>query len=193
MARAREFDEKVAVQRAMQLFWRKGYEAATLPALLKAMRLSRGSFYNAFGTKREVMLRAIQCYMESGMDGILTPLGTPNAGRAEIEQAFARLVDYTSSPQGRQGCLVVNSLSSGAMQDAKIREALTTARSRSEDILTHIVATGQAAGTITNRDDPRTIGRYLLSNISGLMISCKTTPGRAALEDIARSALRILD
>lgn len=177
----------------MQLFWRKGYEAATLPALLKTMRLSRGSFYNAFGTKREVMLRAIQRYMESGMDGILTPLREPNAGRAEIEQAFARLVDYTSSPQGRQGCLIVNSLSSGAMQDPKIREALTLSRTRSEDALTSIVAAGQAAGTISNLDDPRTIGRFLLSTISGLMVSCKTVPGRTALEETARLALRVLD
>lgn len=193
MSRAREFDEEVAVQRAMRLFWRKGYDAATLPDLLKSMRISRGSFYNAFGTKREVLAQAIRRYMDSGMDGILVPLGEPDAGRKEIESAFARLVDYTASPKGRQGCLVGNTMTDLAMADPELRPILMTARTRVEDALTQAVKRGQDSGTIGCRDDPRAIGRFLLNTISGLMVACKTQPERAVLEDVARLALRILD
>lgn len=193
MSRAREFDEEVAVQRAMRLFWRKGYDTATLPDLLKSMRICRGSFYNAFGTKREVLVRAVRRYTESGMDGILSPLGEPDAARAQIEGAFAKLIEYTSSPKGRQGCLIGNSMTDLAMADPELRPLLMEARARTEDALTQAVERGQADGTIPRREDPRAIGRFLLNTISGLMVACKTQPGRQALEDIARLALRVLD
>lgn len=193
MSRAREFNEDVAVQRAMRLFWRKGYEAATLPDLIKVMRLSHGSFYHAFKTKRSVLVRALHLYMNSGMDGMLTPLGTDNAGRAEIEKTFANLVDYTSGPKGRQGCLVGNTMTDLAMRDPELRETLLLARARTEDALTSAVERGQADGTITSSLGSRALGRFLLNTISGLMVSCKTDPGRPVLEDIANAALCVLD
>lgn len=181
------------MQRAMRLFWRKGYDTATLPDLLKSMRISRGSFYNAFGTKREVLVQAVRRYMATGMDGILVPLGEPHAARRQIERAFEQLVDYTSSAKGRQGCLVGNSMTELAMTDPELRQILVDARVRTEEALVRAVQRGQADGTIASREDARAIGRFLLNTISGLMVACKAEPGRSALEDIARLALRILD
>lgn len=193
MSRAREFDEEMAVQRAMRLFWRKGYETSTLPDLLKTMRISRGSFYNAFGTKREVLIRAIQRYVRTGMDGLLSPLAAETAGRAEIEKTFAQLLAYMSSPKGHQGCLIGNSMTDAAMQDAELREMLLLARKETEDALARAFANGQASGAINNAANPRSAGRFLLNTISGLMVSCKTDPGPDELGDIIRMALRVLD
>ncbi|MCX7069584.1 MAG: TetR/AcrR family transcriptional regulator [Gammaproteobacteria bacterium] len=193
MSRAREFDDQVVVQRAMRLFWRKGYETATLPELLRAMRISRGSFYNAFGTKRDVLIRALRLYMSTGMDGLLAPLGTENAGRAEIEKAFSLILDYVSSPRGRQGCLIGNSMTDVAMRDAELRDILLLARRETEDALVRAYANGQASGTIPGGTSPRSAGRFMLNTISGLMVSCKSDPGQDELRDIVRLALRILD
>ncbi len=193
MSRTREFDEEVAVQRAMRLFWRKGYETATLPDLLKTMRISRGSFYNAFGTKRDVLIRAVQRYLDTGMDGLLLPLGAENAGRAEIEKTFAQLLDYMTSPRGRQGCLIGNSMTDLALHDAELRELFLRGRKQTEDALTLAFANGQASGAIRNGANPRSAGRFLLNTISGLMVSCKTDPRPDELGDIIRMALRVLD
>lgn len=193
MSRAREFDEEMAVQRAMRLFWRKGYETSTLPELLKVMRICRGSFYNAFGTKREVLIRAVQQYAGTGMDGLLSPLATETAGRAEIEKTFAQLLAYMTSPRGRQGCLIGNSMTEIAMQDPELRELLLLARRQTEDALTRAFANGQASGAISNGANPRSAGRFLLNTISGLMVSCKTNPGPDELDDIVRMALHVLD
>jgi TetR/AcrR family transcriptional regulator, transcriptional repressor for nem operon len=193
MSRAREFDEEVAVQRAMRLFWRKGYESATLPELLKTMRISRGSFYNAFGTKREVLIRALQRYVITGMEGLLSPLADEAAGRAEIEATFARLLAYMTSPEGHQGCLIGNSMTDLAMQDVELREMLLLARKETEDALVRAFANGQARGEIRNSANPRSAGRFLLNTISGLMVSCKTNPGSDELSDIVRMALCVVD
>jgi TetR/AcrR family transcriptional repressor of nem operon len=193
MPRTREYNEDVVVHRAMGLFWRKGYDRATLPELLKTMRLSRGSFYHAFGTKREILVRAVRRYVETGMDGIMVPLGNENAGRQEIEQSFANLVNRISGRNGRYGCLVGNSMTEISMKDPETRDAFLRARRATEDALTRAVERGQAAGTVKNKASARAIGRFLLNTISGLLVSCKTEPGRDVLEDISRIALHILD
>lgn len=178
----------------MRLFWRVGYDAAPLPALLGAMKLSRSSFYNAFGAKRRVLVQALHRYIESGMDGVLLPLYQPDAGRREIETAFARMVDHTAGPKGHHGCLVNNCMAGLASSgDAEVRRALIAARALVEDGFTRAVERGQAEGTISRREDPRSVGRFLLNNFAGLNIASKGRPERAVLEDIARVALRILD
>jgi TetR/AcrR family transcriptional repressor of nem operon len=165
MARGREFDERTAVERAMRLFWRRGYSDAALPEILGAMNLSRGSFYNAFGSKRATLVQAIRRYMEGGMDEILSPLFGDDAGRAEIEETFARMVAHTSGPKGRDGCLVNNCMTEVAVRDAEIRRVLIMARGLVENGFARAAARGQAEGTISTRERPESIGRFLLNKI----------------------------
>ncbi|MGH8517134.1 MAG: TetR/AcrR family transcriptional regulator [Panacagrimonas sp.] len=193
MARAREFDEQQAVDKAMRLFWRKGYDAAPLPDLLQEMDLSRSSFYNAFGEKRRVLAEAVRQYMEGGMDGVLLPLFEPDAGRKQIEESFRRILKHTIGPDGRFGCLINNCMAEIAPHDAETRKLLVRARTMVEDGFTRAAERGQADGTISLRESPRSIGRFLLNTFSGLNIASKGRPGRDVLEDIAHMALRILD
>ena len=81
MARAREFDEALALEKAMLLFWERGYESASLSDLLKATDLSRSSFYEAFGTKRKLLLATLARYVNSGMCGLAEPLFRDQASR----------------------------------------------------------------------------------------------------------------
>ena len=193
MARGREFDEQQAVDKAMRLFWRRGYDAAPLPDLLHEMDLSRSSFYNAFGEKRQVLAKAVRQYMEGGMDGVLLPLMEPEAGRAQIEETFRRMLAHTIGAQGRYGCLISNCMSEVAPRDADARKLLVQARAMVEDGFTRAAERGQADGTISRKESPRSIGRFMLNTFTGLNIASKGRPGREVLEDIARMALRILD
>lgn len=193
MARGREFDEQVAVDKAMRLFWRKGYDAAPLPDLLREMDLSRSSFYNAFGEKRRVLEESVRQYMKGGMDGVLLPLSEPGAGRAQIEETFRRMLEHTTGPNGRHGCLVNNCMAEIAPRDAEARRLLVRARAMVEDGFTRAAERGQADGTISRRESPRSIGRFLLNTFSGMNVASKGRPGREVLEDIARLALRVLD
>jgi TetR/AcrR family transcriptional repressor of nem operon len=193
VGRAREFDEQQAIDKAMRLFWREGYDAAPLPDLLREMDLSRSSFYNAFGQKRRVLAEAVRRYMEHGMDGVLLPLFDPEAGRAQIEETFRRMVEHTAGDKGRFGCLVNNCMTEVAARDSEARKLLAAARAQVEDGFVRAVERGQAQGTIARNESPRSIGRFLLNTFSGLNVASKGRPGRAVLEDIARVALRILD
>lgn len=193
MAREREFDEDKAIDKAMRLFWRKGYGAAPLPDLLREMGLSRGSFYNAFGQKWQVLADSVRQYMDGAMDGVLLPLLEPDAGRTQIEETFRRMLVHASGDEGRYGCLVNNCMTEIAPRDAKARKLLIQARAVVEDGFARAAQRGQTDGTISRRESPRAIGRFLLNTFSGLNVASKGRPGREVLEDIARVALRILD
>src|SRR5262245_10534356 len=120
MARPRAFDEDDVMDRAMRVFWRRGYAATTLQDLLAAMRLSKSSFYETFGTKRDLLLTAMRRYAASGMAGLIAPLLAPDASRPAIERTFANMVRHARSVEGRRGCLVNNTLGEVAPNDSVV-------------------------------------------------------------------------
>jgi TetR/AcrR family transcriptional regulator, transcriptional repressor for nem operon len=191
--RTREYEADAVVGKAMRLFWRHGYGEASLPQLLAHTGLSRGSFYHAFRTKRGALVAALHHYMVGGMEGVLLPLMKPDAGRREIEDTFARMVDHTAGPGGHRGCLVNNCMTELGSQDAGVRDILTRARGAIERGFAKAVAKGQADGTIRCRESPHAMGRFFMNTFAGMNVAAKGRPERAALEDIARIALRTLD
>src|ERR1700757_931314 len=105
--RPRSFDVEAAVERAMGVFWSRGYHATALPDLLRATKLSRGSLYAAFGDKHSLFLRALDRYIADAvtrMDGELAPRRDPIDG---LRAYLAGYVDRTSGVNGRRGCLLV--------------------------------------------------------------------------------------
>jgi len=118
--RPRSFDTEAAVERAMGVFWSRGYHATALPDLLRATKLSRGSLYAAFGDKHSLFLRALDRYVANGlrrMDIELDPHGDPVDG---LRACLARYVDLTSGASGRRGCLLVATAMELAGRDAEV-------------------------------------------------------------------------
>src|SRR5215469_2997562 len=118
--RPRSFDAEAAVERAMVVFWSRGYHATALPDLLRATRLSRGSLYAAFGGKHALFLRALDRYLADAvarLDVELDPLREPVEGLRDL---LARYVDRASGADGRRGCLLVATAMELAGQDAEV-------------------------------------------------------------------------
>ena len=88
MARPREFDEHSALQRAMQVFWRKGFEATSLADLLKATGLSKSSLYQTFTDKRSLFLAALETYRQDRMRHLRAKLNDGRPARESIEALF---------------------------------------------------------------------------------------------------------
>ncbi|MCA3571157.1 MAG: TetR/AcrR family transcriptional regulator, partial [Bradyrhizobium sp.] len=103
--RPRSFDVEAAVERAMNVFWSRGYHATALPDLLRATKLSRGSLYAAFGDKHSLFLRALDRYIADAltrMDAEFDPRREPVAG---LRAYLAGYVERNSGANGRRGCL----------------------------------------------------------------------------------------
>src|SRR3954471_8615358 len=118
--RPRTFDVEAAVERAMHVFWSRGYHATALPDLLRATKLSRGSLYAAFGDKHSLFLRALDRYIADAltrMDSEFDPRREPVEG---LRTWLAGYVERTSGANGRRGCLLVATAMELAGHDAEV-------------------------------------------------------------------------
>ena len=106
MGRPREFDLDEALDRAMDVFWRKGYDGATLLDLTRAMRINRPSLYAAFGDKQALYRKALDRYAAGPARYVLEALAEPTA-RAVAERLFRGTVELVADPRHPRGCLLV--------------------------------------------------------------------------------------
>ncbi len=193
MARFREFDEEVALQKALELFWERGYQASSLTDLLSATGLSRSSFYEAFGTKRDLLLAALSHYVDSAMCGLAAPLFQADASRLEIEAFVGNMIRQGLGKNAQRGCLVNNIMVELASHDEDVLAAVRNARQGLERALAQAVVRGQQDGSIESAESAASLARFLANSVSGLNMTAKSRPGKAVLEDIGRLVLSVLD
>ena len=191
MGRPRGFDETQALERAMHAFWHHGYAGTSLPDLLSAMDIGRSSFYETYGSKRAAFEAALALYEDRVTRRVLDTLARPGPIREVIGTMLSGLVARTLSGEGH-GCLVGNTAVELAPHDPEIRARLAATMTQVEDALTHRLTSAREAGEIAADADPRSLARAVLSVIHGLHVIAKARPDRAVLEDIARTAPRLL-
>src|SRR5256885_1923104 len=105
--RPRAFDVDKALNQALAVFWERGYEGASLPALTKAMGINRPSLYAAFGNKEALFRKALDRYEEGPTAFVGEALAQPTA-RKVVERLFAGGIDLVTNPRNPRGCLAVH-------------------------------------------------------------------------------------
>src|SRR5215510_12240136 len=108
MARPREFDPEIVLDRAMLVFWSKGYEAASLSDLCEATELNRSSLYASFGDKRALFLETINRYGDSAVARVSAALSQPGPIREVLAAFYANMIDGIVAGPGRTGCFLGN-------------------------------------------------------------------------------------
>jgi TetR/AcrR family transcriptional repressor of nem operon len=192
MARPREFDREKAVQQAMELFWRQGYEAASVQALGAAMGLNPGSLYNAFTDKHTLFLEALRCYQEREYTLACDLFAGPATGRAAIARFFSLVVEQDSTNPDHKGCLMVNSAAELADRDPEVRARVAASRAQMTALFRDVILQAQHAGEIAAGRDPDTLAAFLVNCLFGLRLTAKVQPDRAALLAIVDATLAAL-
>ncbi len=192
MARPREFETDDALERAMAVFWARGYEATSLVDLTDAMGISKSSLYETFGNKRDLFLAALDHYAQSRLAPLVAILEGDRPGREAIAAVFAVLVERALAGQTRHGCFLANCASEVAPHDADAARLVAGALGRMEDAFRHAVARAQAEGAIPPGRDSRALARFLVTVANGLQVMSKAGFGRAALEDVIGVAIAAL-
>lgn len=193
MARPREFDADAALDRAMEAFWTKGYEATSLDDLCKATGLSRSSLYATFGSKRNLLLRSVDRYVEQRNPQIAAVLAQPLSIRAVFADLLRQIIDQIVSGRGRRGCFLGNCAAELPRRDraalACVRQGLEAIEATFRDALVR----ARARGEFRSSADVDGLARFLTAGIQGLRLVGKANPNRAVLEDIAATMLRCVD
>ncbi len=193
MARPREFDVDTALERAMQAFWSKGYEATSLDDLCAATGLGRSSLYAAFGGKRELLHRSLDRYEEQGVARIAAALSRPGGIRQSVAAFLDEFIERIVAGPGRRGCFIGNCAAELARLDRATAARVRHSLARIEATFREALARAQAHGEIAASADVGALARFLVAGVQGLRLVGKANPDRAALEDIAAVMLRCLD
>jgi TetR/AcrR family transcriptional repressor of nem operon len=193
MARPREFDVAAALDRAMQVFWAKGFEATSLDDLCEATGLGRSSLYAAFGDKHDLYLRALDRYEEASAVRLNEILTRPVPVREAIATFVNRLIDDIVSGSGRRGCFIGNCAAELARHDRDAAIRVRRSLDRIEAAFRDALGRAKARGEIGAKADVAALARFLTAGIQGLRLIGKANPERAVLNDIAGVMLRCVD
>ncbi|WP_119462824.1 TetR/AcrR family transcriptional regulator [Rhodospirillaceae bacterium SYSU D60014] len=183
MARPKEFDEREALHKALEVFWRHGYEGSSLADLLAAMGLSKSSFYETFGSKQELFREALTRYQDAQLAQLRARLDDGCPARQSIESFFYAVVDKACPQSNGRGCMSCNEAVELAPHDPSVRRQIERHLSATEEIFADAIRRGQADGSIGGQHDAHRLARFLTVGLSGLqvMARAKSEPGR--LED----------
>lgn len=193
MARPRGFDRDDVLLRATRLFWRKGYEATTLSEVLAATGLSKSSLYNTFGDKRRLFLEAMGAYRRDRMARLRQALDDGRPGRESIAAFFQEMAERREDSERRLGCMSCNEAVELGPTDAEVQRLVNADFRDLEDAFVAAIARGQADGSITRREDPRRLGRFLTSSLQGLHVLSRAGADAATLEDAVAMTLSTLN
>lgn len=192
MARTKDFDPDVAVSRAMELFWCRGYEATSIQDLVDHTGVGRGSLYDTFGSKHGLYLRALDHYKELNATLFTSMLQDAESLREVLHRALDAVADDAMSDPERRGCLIVNAAMELSPHDPDTAARVAAAFAGMEDALHDAVELAQERGEVSSDKDARALARFLLTALQGLRVVGKATPNRARLEDAVDTTLAVV-
>jgi TetR/AcrR family transcriptional repressor of nem operon len=192
MARTKEFEPERALESAMDLFWRRGYEATSVQDLLEEMGIGRGSMYGTFGDKRELFLAALDRFEESRVSRADEILAVSPSAMEGIRRLFETTIEGLVSYEPRRGCLLANTAVELAPRDAEVAARISRYVGRTEEALEKALVRGRAAGEIPADKDPRALACFLVSMLHGVRVLARAGVDRAVLDDSVRTALAAL-
>ncbi|MFJ6700664.1 TetR/AcrR family transcriptional regulator [Streptomyces sp. NPDC091272] len=194
MARTKEFDPDAALQSALELFWRRGYEATSIADLVEHLGIGRASIYATFGSKHGLYLLAMDRYAETRDPLLLAELSQPGPALPAVRAVVRRFAAEAGSPQERlNGCFVTNTAAELAPHDAAAARRVQTSWERIETPLHSALVRAQAQGELPDDRDPRALARMLLVLLQGVRVVGKASDDPARVRDAAEQALTLLD
>lgn len=189
--RPREFDTDIVVDRAMDLFWRQGYEATSLQDLTEGLGIGKGSLYGAFGSKDGLYAAALERYCSGHAAGLVALLESATEVRPALRTALRSMADADAADPER-GCLVVNAITERADDPSTARTVGRTMR-QLEAALTGALERAKIRGELGPGKEPAALARFLITFVQGLRVMGKARAEPRVIDDAVEVALAALD
>jgi len=190
--RPKIFDEREVVEKAMNVFWTRGYEGASADELLAAMGIGKGSFYLAFkGGKKELYEKSLQLLSERFDTQLMADIARSEDPIALIREFFMSLVDDPVSKQIR-GCYLGNALVQLSDSEADTKVLATGLLKKTESIFTDVIRKAQEEKRLKNKTRPEILGRYLINLWNGINVTRRAYPNDKSLKEVLEMSLEVL-
>lgn len=192
MARPREFDEEEALDRAMKVFWSKGYASTSLEDLLTGTGIARQSLYSTFGDKHTLFLKALQRYLDKNSRPLRTVLMEAPSVAQALRAAFSAIAEEAVMEK-RRGCMLVNAITELVPGDAEVSK-LVEANHRFL-LATFRMGLERAAkdGELADGANVEELAHYLVAAHQGLRVVARVDQSRAHLKAVVKNMLYFLN
>ncbi|MFF5831953.1 TetR/AcrR family transcriptional regulator [Streptomyces bacillaris] len=194
MARTKEFDPDAALQSALELFWRRGYEATSVADLVEHLGIGRASIYATFGNKHELYLKALDRYAEGRDAVLLAELSQPGDALPAVRAVVRRFAAEAVADDVRlKGCLVTNTAVELAPHETASARRVESSWDHFETLLHSALVRAQAQGELPKGRAPRALARMVLVLLQGVRVVGKASGDTARVRDAVEQALSLLE
>ncbi len=188
VGRPRAFDMEKALQKALEVFWRKGYEGASLPDLCEAMGINKPSLYAAFGNKEQLFLKAIELY-ENRPCAFYYPALEQATSYEVVKHMLCGAASANADPNNPPGCVIVQGALACSESAAFVKEALIIKRRASETALRERLQKAKDEADLPADADPAALARYIGAVLQGMAIQATSGANCAELKQVAETVL----
>ncbi|MFC0266710.1 TetR/AcrR family transcriptional regulator [Kushneria aurantia] len=186
--RPRSFDREAALEKAMLLFWRHGYETTSISDLTRAMGITAPSLYTAFGDKRRLFLEAAQLYAGEPDAENAAIANAPTAYDAASTILHGAIVTFTGETTP-PGCLLASATASGSADAADVRAIVAGYRQQLREQMRARLERDKAAGMLPQSADAAALSGLVLTVMQGLSVLARDGASPEDLSSIVDTAL----
>ncbi|MDP5138185.1 TetR/AcrR family transcriptional regulator [Rheinheimera baltica] len=188
VGRPRAFDTNTALEKALEVFWRKGYDGTSLTDLTDAMGINKPSLYAAFGNKEQLFLKAIELYESRPCSFFLPALEKTTAYEVAEHMLFGAAMNMADTGKP-QGCVVVQGALSCSEAAATVKEALMNRRVEGEQKMRERFERAKQEGDLPANADAETLARYLGTVLQGMAVQANNGASAEQLREVAKLTL----
>ena len=190
--RPRDFDEEVVLDKAMELFWKQGYEATSLEQLLTAMGMGKGSMYHNFGNKREVFKLALNKFIKNFSSWFESEISKAKDPIVFIKEFF-RNIPKQGAEDHKKGCFLGNTVAELACIDSGLEKEAAEHLEKIEQTFYKYIKEAQLTGKIKSKEDARLLARHLINLWNGINITRRMYPHTKDLMPLVEMQLKVLN
>jgi AcrR family transcriptional regulator len=189
MGRPREFDVDKALEQALHVFWRQGYEGTSINDLTQAIGITKPSLYAAFGNKEDLFRKALDRYIDGPGGYVQVAMAKPTV-REVVEHLLHGAADAVTNPENPPGCLAVQAALCCGDAAESIKQELMTRRANGEDDLRKRFERAVSEGDLPADTDAADLARYVSAILQGMAVQAAGGASRDELQKVARMALK---
>ncbi len=192
MARPKNFDEEKALEKAVDLFWCKGYNGTSIGDVVEHLSINRASLYDTYGDKHTLYVKALQRFRETQAKVMIRMVDESHSVKDTLYALFKKAVENILEDQSSKGCFMANSTLELANQDEEIAKIVSDNRKDIENAFFRAIEKGQKNGEISTRHPAQALASFLFNTYNGLQVVGKTRADRKELNDIVEVAFSVL-
>ena len=193
MGRTKNFDESRVLDKALEVFWKKGFNATSIKDLVDHLGINRASIYDTYGDKHQLYLASLKRYRQQTSSWLLQQIRSEKSALAIIKDFLIGTVQQGLHDQDKLGCFLVNAATELANSDDAIKVMFEENKNTVEKVLKELITEGQESGEIGTKHSSQALARFLFNSLSGLRVLAKANMEEKDLNEVVEVTLSALD